>query len=126
MFENYKMMSDAEKASVKAIHKALRKSTGSRYGNLAWAFVRGFPYKRVERTTLDTNKPMAAALTYNLAKVIPGFAEIPANGVWWNMKPHPEVEAWLRNPEGAIPVPVRPKLSPAEARALHESRKKVA
>ena len=50
MFENYKEMTDAEKASVKAIFKAIRSQTGDRYGNLAWGFVRGFPYRRIERS----------------------------------------------------------------------------
>ncbi len=127
MFENYREMSDAEKASVKAVHKALRAQTGSRAGNLAWGFVRGLPYKRIERSVREHNHPNARYMTYILAKAIPGFAEIPkgpAGERWWEVTPSPEVEAWLQNPEGAIPAPPpRPKLTPEEARALHESRK---
>lgn len=127
MFADYKMMSDAEKASVKAIHKALRSETGDRYGNLAWAYVRGFPYRRVERTTRDDNKPEARFITYLLGKAgVPGFPTIPAGSSWWKIEASPAIIAWLLDPSGAIPVPVRPRLTPAEARALHESRKKVA
>lgn len=127
MFENYKTMSDAEKASVKAIHKALRAGTGDRYGNLAWAYVRGFPYRRVERTTRDDNKPQAGFITHLLGKAgVPGFPTPRGGASWWETEASPAVIAWLLDPSGAIPVPVRPRLTPAEARALHESRKKVA
>jgi hypothetical protein len=40
MFENYKQMTASEQAEVKLIHKALRKETCHRYGNLAWGFLR--------------------------------------------------------------------------------------
>lgn len=109
MFDNYREMSAEEKAQVKAIHKAVRAFTGSRYGNLAWAFVRGFPYRRVERTTrtqvtpdgktVHHNKPHARALVSILQAGIPGFS---AEGV----------EVWLANPDGAIPIPVRPARKP--------------
>lgn len=114
MFENYKQMSADEQAQVKAIHKALRKETYSRSGNLAWAFVRGFAYRRVERTTrtqvmpdgsvYNHNPPSAAAVTAILATHIPGFAEIDPKRPWAT-KAHPDVVAWLANPEGAIPAP---------------------
>lgn len=132
MFENYKQMDDAEKASVKAIFKAIRSQTGDRYGNLAWGFVRGFPYRRIERSTrtqtmpdgtkIEHNKPNAGLLTHLLAKAIPGFAEIDQQRPW-TTKPHPDLVAWLANPEGAIPAPLRAKLTPEEARARHELRK---
>jgi hypothetical protein len=132
MFDNYKQMTDAEKASVKAIHKALRAETAGRAGNLAWGFVRGFPYRRIERTTrtqtmpdgsvVEHNRPDARYLTHLLGKLIPGFAEINEKQSW-NTKPSPAIEAWLADPAGAIPVPVRVKLTSEEARARHESRK---
>jgi len=156
MFENYKEMTDAEKASVKAIFKAIRSQTGDRYGNLAWGFVRGFPYRRIERShrmellppsagvvsgaeTLkyakeppyvhteagvfyEHNLPAAGRLTHILAKAIPGFA--PFNEARsWLTEPHPAIKAWLADPAGAIPAPVRQKLTSEEARVRHESRK---
>lgn len=118
MFENYATMSDAEKADVKAIHRALRTFTGTRYGNLAWGFVRGFPYRRIERKTRTQelgdgsvyvhNRPSAGHLTYFIATCVPGFAEYDAKK-WWATKASADVEAWLKNEEGAIPAPVREK-----------------
>jgi len=112
MFENYKQLSDAEKASVKEIHRAIRAQAGNRYGNrygnLAWAYVRGFPYKRVERTVHENNEPSAVLVTSVLAQHIPGFAEYNPKRPW-DTKASPEIEAWLANEEGAIPAPVREK-----------------
>jgi len=125
MFENYKMMSDAEKASVKAIHKALRANTGTRYGNLVWGYIRGFPYRRIERTTREDNKVDASWLTTLIAETVQDFAIVDPKARY-KTEPHPAVLDWLANPEGAIPVPARSKLTPDEARALHESRKKAA
>lgn len=117
MFENYSQMSAEEQAQVKAVHKAVRAQTASRYGNLAWGFVRGFPYRRIERTTrtqvagdgsvVEHNRPDARHLTHLLGESVPGFAEVGKN--WWSTKPSPAVEAWLASPEGAIPAPVREK-----------------
>ena len=117
MFENYREMSDVEKASVKAIHKAIRAQAGSREGNLAWGFVRGFKYKRIERTvrrqpmedgTQREMLPSAGYITHILGTAIPGFAEVDAKYAW-KTKAAPEVEAWLADPSGAIPAPVREK-----------------
>jgi len=115
--ESYTQMSAEEKAQVKATHKAIRAKTSERYGNLAWGFVRGFPYRRIERTTrtqvgsdgklVEHNKPDARYLTHLLGEAIPGSAELGKS--WWNTKAHPEIEAWLANPDGAIPAPVREK-----------------
>ncbi len=121
MFENYREMSADEKAQVKAIHKGIRKETSSRLGNLAWGFVRGFPYRRIERATRTQkmgdgtvtvhNLPNAQALTWFLAKHIPGFSEgFSVESRWYNTKASPAVEAWLANPDGAIPAPApRPR-----------------
>ena len=113
MFENYYDLSAEEKAQVKAIHVALRAITHSREGNLAWAFVRGLPYKRVERKTrtqtlgtgevIHHNPPSAAYITHILGTHIPGFAAVGAS-IWYT-KPSPAVEAWLKDPAGAIPLP---------------------
>lgn len=105
MYENYKQMSADEKAQVKAIHKALRKETASRAGNLAWAFVRGFPYRRVERktrtqtlgdgTVVVHNPPPLGAVARVLSQHIPGLdASLKAT-----------LSAWASNPDGAIPAP---------------------
>lgn len=124
MFENYVQMTDTEKASVRQIHQAIRALTGEKYalhrrhGNLAWGFVRGFPYRRIERRTRTQqlgdgevrvhNRPDPRFLTHLLAKAIPGFAESHEQH-YWRTKPHPEVVAWLHREEGAIPEPVRVK-----------------
>lgn len=135
MFENYREMSDAEKASVKAIHQAIRsdQSTSDRYRNLAWGFVRGFKFRRIERTHkiqqlasdawcptdelgysrtetgrfFEHNMPSAAELTRVLAKHIPEFAADLVDK--WRVKKGSRIEAWLMDPDGAIPVPVREK-----------------
>jgi len=114
MYENYKQMSADEKAQVKAIHKAIRAEVHSRAGNLAWAFVRGFPYRRVERTTrtqvmadgsvYNHNPPPVAAITAILGAHIPGFATVDPKRPWAT-KPHPDVVAWASSPDGAIPAP---------------------
>jgi hypothetical protein len=113
MFENYKQMSADEKAQVKAIHKAIRAEVHSRAGNLAWAFVRGFPYRRVERKTRTQVLPDGSVYNYNppqrrlsaiLGNHIPGFATVdPVRK--WATKAHPEIVSWLANPDGAIPAP---------------------
>lgn len=148
MFENYKQMTDAEKAEVRAIHKAIRSDQTdvrrNRYHILAWAFVRGIPYRRCERNTrsqllsagsypkndpcfLHTEKgvfyqhnlPLASYLTHILGKHIPGFAAIGKEV--WQTHGDPRVVAWLADPAGAIPLPApRQKLSPEAARARHE------
>lgn len=115
MYENYREMSADEKAQVKSIYKAIRKETPSRLGNLAWAFVRGMPYRRVERTTrtqvlpegktITHNRPDPRELTWFLASHIPGFVPGSEKAARWNIKPSPAVEAWLANTEGAIPAP---------------------
>lgn len=127
MFEDYKSLSVAEQAEIKQIHKNFRSRTRCREGNLAWAFVRGIPYRRVERSTHEFNKPSARSITAVIASFVspsrfvlksPFNPERP-----WNTDPHPDVIAWLANPDGAIPAPVRVKLSPEESRARHEKLK---
>jgi hypothetical protein len=107
--ENYETMSADEKAEVKRLHKALRKHVRSREGNLAWGFVRGFRYKRIERTHREHNEPSASRVTSILAQCIPGFASDFDPKRPWSVKPAPEVEAWLADPGGAIPAPIRVK-----------------
>jgi hypothetical protein len=118
MFENYRDMSAEEKDRVKAAHRAARAGTSSRYGNLAWGFVRGFPYRRIERATrrqempdgsfTEHNRPDAAQLTRAIAESVPSFAVVDKSRPW-DTKAHPEVVAWLAREDGAVPVPVREK-----------------
>lgn len=118
MFENYKQMTAEEKALVKQIHKAVRAQTRSREGNLAWAFLRGFKYRRVERTThtqtqpdgtvYNHHAPSASYITAILGTHIPGFAKVDPKRTWAT-EAHPEIVAWLADPSGAIEAPVREK-----------------
>lgn len=114
MFENFIELSDAEKSEVKRIHSAFRANTASRYGNLAWGFLRGLPYKRVERKTREQivngktvyhNLPSAVLLTLELGKVLPEFRAETKPG-WIRLPPpHPLIVSWLENKEGAVPAP---------------------
>ena len=129
MFENYSEMDDAGKAFVKAAHLSLRAGveghpqsgtvSGSRCGNLAWAFVRGMPYRRVERTTRTQtmpdgsvvmhNVPDARYVTFLVAVAVPGFADVDLRRPHL-AKAHPDVVAWLKNQDGAVPAPAtRPR-----------------
>jgi hypothetical protein len=122
MFENYREMGEEEKAAVKAAHKAVRAQAGSRHGNLAWGFMRGFPYKRIERSVrthvgpdggVHKNAPYAASIVQIIAAAVPGFAPYDPSRPW-NTKATPEIEAWLASEDGAIPAPVRVKRPPPE------------
>jgi hypothetical protein len=114
MFENYETMSDADKAQVKAIHKAIRTLPEGRYRNLAWGLVRGFPYRRIERTTRTQdngdgtrtvhNRPSASAIVGVLVAILTA----------WPAPSPDEVKLWLASEAGAIPAPVRVK-KPREA-----------
>lgn len=105
MFENYETMSAEEKEAVKRAHRALRKGAASREGNLAWAYVRGFPYARVERktrtqiladgTVVQHNLPSAQLITWLIAREVAGFAEINPLESWWKTKASPEIVAWI-------------------------------
>lgn len=134
MFENYKELSAEEQAQIKALHKAIRadRSCGDRYRNLAWGFIRGFKFRRIERQhrtekfasdayfpknpTLgyvrtdegcfyEHNLPDAVVLTKLLAKHLPDFANDLASQ--WSIKPEARIVAWLSDRTGAIPAPAR-------------------
>ena len=119
MFENYKEMNDAEKASVKAIHTAIRKEAPSRHGNLAWAFVRGFKYRRVERTTrtqvmadgsvVNHNPPSVFAIAAILVKAMPALETLYFRDKYGRLADTCPLYAWVADPSGAIPAPVREK-----------------
>ena len=120
MFENYKQMDDAGKASVKAIHKAIRKDTPTRTGNLAWGFVRGFPYRRIERTTrtqvmgdgsvVDHNPPNLVSIARCIVTAMPEL-EASYFKSKYALKEDCPLIAWVKDPSGAIPAPV---LAPRE------------
>lgn len=134
MFENYKDLSAEEQAHVKALHQAIRsdRSFGDRYRNLAWGYIRGFKYRRIERSHpmqqlasdayfprepslgyvetaegrfFEHNLPDAVLLTQLLAKHLPEFATDLAST--WTLKPGSRLVAWLSDRSGAIPVPAR-------------------
>jgi hypothetical protein len=112
MFENYREMSADEKAQVKAIHKGIRKETGSRAGNLAWGFVREFPYRRIERktrtqemgdgTVMVHNQPNLVTVAKVLAKHIPGLEGYFKSP--YTLAESCPLIAWAANPDGAIPA----------------------
>jgi hypothetical protein len=104
MFENYVSMSAEEKALVKSIHKSTRANAPTRYGNLAWGFVRGFLFRRIERTNRPHNEPDAFWLRKELERTVLASKAPPA----W-LPSEEALQAWLDNPEGAIPAPVREK-----------------
>lgn len=128
MFENYKEMGDEEKAAVKAAHKAVRAQARSREGNLAWGFMRGLPYRRIERTTrtqvdpdgkiVHHNRPYASSITAIIAAAVPGFVPgfDPARA--WNTKASPDIEKWLACEDGAIPAPAPRAKRPPPERAV--------
>jgi hypothetical protein len=119
MFDNYREMSAEEKAQVKKIHKAVRAQASSRAGNLAWGFVRGFPYRRIERTTRTQTMPDGTVVVHNapnLVHVARILAEhIPSLETEWfasrySLHQTCPLIAWAANPDGAIPAPApRPK-----------------
>ncbi|MGH9918013.1 MAG: hypothetical protein ACRD6W_03940 [Nitrososphaerales archaeon] len=118
-FESYKSLSAEEKAQVKTVHKGIRAETSSRAGNLAWAFVRGFPYRRVERSTRTQTMPDGTVVVHNapnplaIARIL--AAHMPELEALWfeskyRLKDSCPLAAWLANPDGAIPAPApRPK-----------------
>jgi len=103
MFENYKQLPVEDQKKIAAFHKSFRRhcKEKGRYGNLAWGFVRGFPYRRIERSHhvqkengFEHNMPSVAHLSklffdYGIERLIDGK----------------ELESWLANKEGAIPAP---------------------
>ncbi len=117
-FEHYKQLSDEDRAKVRALHKALRARASSREGNLAWGFVRGFPYRRIERSTRTQVQPDGTVVSHNpppllyvaqfLAQHIPGLEDWFENK--YRLKPTCPLVIWAANLEGAIPAPPsRPK-----------------
>ncbi len=125
-----------ERDAVRALHKAIRSdhSEGDRYRILAWAFIRGMKYRRVERSHhmqslprdsyfagasgfyldpegrcwFEHNLPDAVRLTRLLAKHMPELSADFKNG--WSLKENTAIQAWLADRSGAVPAPApRPK-----------------
>lgn len=126
-FEHYKELGAEEKAQVKTLHKAIRAEAPSRAGNLAWAFIRGFAYRRVERTTRTQVLPDGTVFQHNPAKAlhIAWVLEkhIPELTTTWfeskyRLRSDCPLHAWLANPAGAIPAPAprprKPYVRPTE------------
>lgn len=133
--EEYLALSDEKRAELKALMKAIRKDSGfgERTRNLAWGFVRGFKYRRIERSHkkqylaadacvhldaygygqdtegkfFEQNMPNPVYLAKLLSKYFPEFeADFKDK---WSLKPESRILAWLKDPTGAIPAPVREK-----------------
>lgn len=117
MFENYREMSPEEQEKVKQLHKAVRgcHRYGDRYRIVAWGFVRGLPYRRVERShrvqsvhgvPFEHNMPIACVVADVLR--ITGVFSRGADGFMGHAhrrNQDAQIEAWLANPDGAIPAP---------------------
>lgn len=133
MFENYSDLSAEERAQVKALHVAIRsdREFGERYRNLAWGFIRGFKFRRIERSHrmqklpddaymggygystrpegkfFEHNMPTEVTLAKLLAKHLPEFeADFLTK---WQLREGSRITTWLKDLEGAIPAPVREK-----------------
>jgi hypothetical protein len=127
MFDNYKEMSADEKAQVKKIHQGIRAETSSRSGNLAWGFIRGFPYRRIERKTRTQELGDGKIVVHNLpnpvsiARIIVTY--IPSLEAEWftgkySLKQSCPILAWLADLSGAIAAsalrPRKPYVRPTE------------
>lgn len=113
MDKNWIDMTAEEREATKALHKRMRsemkqaRGQEHRYMLLAWGYVRGFPFRRIERShhmqgTYEHNMPWALSLTSALAKYLPEFEADFASK--WQLKPGGRIEAWLKDPNGAIPA----------------------
>ena len=104
-------MTEEEKATreeIKKLHRAVRpRYVGAdRYNNLLWGFVRGFPYRRIERkcyvqtlsdgSTYEHNRPSEYVLARMAIKAGMGDTELAM------VK---RFQLWLEDSEGAIPAP---------------------
>ncbi len=98
------------RAKAKKLHadcRALRAEHDGRSWLLAWAFVRGLKYRRIEHTTRKDNKPDMLGI----ADLLVMLGLVPASEKKWSMSSEARtvIEAWLNDPSGAIPAPVRVK-----------------
>jgi hypothetical protein len=127
----------AERSKQKAIHQKLRAPLrggpgGSRYDILAWAYVRGFKFRRCERShhqqivngkPYEHNMPNPAFIWAKLvlAGAFPADGIVPTIADLWGYSRHwngtaqhtdagQAIVAWLADPSGAIAAPPpRPK-----------------
>lgn len=93
----YSDMNESERAVLKELYARIRKdmnASGGRYMFLLWGYVRGFPFRRLERTNHEHNTPKY--LLHDWKKYLPDVTQ-------------EHIDIWLQNPEGAIPAPVRVK-----------------
>ena len=118
----------AVRATVKALHVAVRTELRAahlaggqrhRYAILRWAFLRGLPYRRFERShRLTTNQdgprfehnlPSVTDLARALAPFLPEIAADIPSARWASLKADSptgkRLGAWLTDPSGAIVAP---------------------
>jgi hypothetical protein len=123
----------AKRSRTKALHAAVRADMRAaahdgdhRHMLLAWAFVRGLPFRRIERShrvqvvngkPFEHHMPSQVLLTRMLIKYLPEI-EADMDGKW-SVKPGCRIERWLSDPSGAIPAPPprvkRPYVRPVAA-----------
>lgn len=118
MFENYRELSVNEQSKIKEIHRGVRTDTseGERTRILAWGFIRGFPYRRMERKTRTQTMPSGAVVNHNppsaygIIKVLSNYMpEFAADISGYSVMKNSRVAQWLEDPSGAIPAPIRVK-----------------
>lgn len=123
----------AERERVKLLHQNVRAamheaaSSGGqvhRYALLAWAFVRGLKFRRIERhhhvqriggtpehgaRIFEHNMPQPFYLARALAAFFPEM-RADVGGKWRGSPTEARLYAWIADPSGAIPAPApRPK-----------------
>lgn len=133
---SYTMTEDEreQRAKIKAHHHAVRTAMHDaarengwkhRYALLAWAFVRGLPYRRCERDHHKQVRPDGSVFEHGLPELhwlaqalAPFCAEVradmdPVGRFSWLRRgsaTETRLKAWIADPAGAIPAPPpRPK-----------------
>lgn len=128
MFENYREMSPIDQAIVKRIHNSIKNLPPDRYRNLAWAYVRGFKYRRVERKRRTQLLPNGATFEHNLpsdyllCRVFETVGLVTRSEIRDTTSPaRAAVIKWLSDESGAIPAPPprekHPYVAPTQERA---------
>ena len=113
MFENYRELSAEKKEEIKRFHvefRAFCKEYG-RYGNLAWGFVRGFPYRRIERSHRVQKEN---GFIHNMPSESFLLKTLHRHSMLLDVTME-EINRWLANPEGAIPAPPPRERAPRKA-----------
>lgn len=109
MTEEEKRVREEQKAFHKKIRQDMAASGPCRDMLLLWGFVRGFKYRRIERKCRIQVLPDGKIVEHNKPNIY------WLGRVWGpylnkdQSKLQPEIEAWLKDPSGAIPEPARVK-----------------